>query len=95
MLNFLLQPKYIANLLKSAKQRQKDYERRVEKDVQREREEEAGQFDDKESFVTSSYLKKRQEMLEEEEKERKQEAIEGWCNVTVGFTLALRETIVG
>ena len=93
MITFLLQPKYIANLLKSAKQRQKDYERRVEKDVQREREEEAGQFDDKESFVTSSYLKKRQEMLEEEEKERKQEAIEGWCNVTVEFMLSYKRPL--
>ncbi len=70
-------PKYIHNLLKTSEQRKKEYERRVERKVQKEREAEAGQFDDSEKFVTSAYKKKMQEMQEEEERERRQEALEG------------------
>ena len=49
----------------------------MERKVQHEREQEKGLFDDKESFVTSSYLKKMQQMQEEEEREKRMDAIEG------------------
>ena len=42
----------------------------MEKKIQREREMEKGEFDDKEAFVTSAYKKKLQERAEEEERER-------------------------
>ena len=44
----------------------------MEKKIQREREMEKGEFDDKEAFVTSAYKKKLQERAEEEERERGQ-----------------------
>jgi len=41
--------------LKSAAARKRDYERTVERQVQKEREKEQGEFDDKEAFVTEAY----------------------------------------
>jgi len=52
-------------------------ERRIEKTVQKEREVEKGLFDDKEAFVTDSYRRKMEEIRQEEERERKQEELEG------------------
>lgn len=49
----------------------------MEKKIQREREMEKGEFDDKEAFVTSAYKKKLQERAEEEEREKKAAALEG------------------
>ena len=63
--------------MKSARQRKKDYERREESKIQREREAEGEQFKDKEAFVTSAYKKKIQEQEEERERELKQEMLEG------------------
>ena len=71
------QPKYIDKLLKASEQRKKEQERRLEKKVQAEREAEQGLYDDKEAFVTSAYLQKMKEMREEEERERRQAALEG------------------
>ena len=50
-----LKPKYIEGLLKSAAARKREYERTVERQVQKEREKEQGEFDDKEAFVTEAY----------------------------------------
>lgn len=50
-------PKYIHNLLKAVEIRKKEQEKRMEKKIQREREMEKGEFDDKEAFVTSAYKK--------------------------------------
>ena len=52
-------------------------ERRLERKVQKEREEEGLQYADKEAFVTSSYKKKMQELAEEEERERREAEMEG------------------
>lgn len=52
---FYTQPKYIAGLLKSAAARKREFERTVERQVQKEREKEQGEFDDKEAFVTEAY----------------------------------------
>lgn len=49
------QPKYIQGLLKSSAARKREYERTVERQVQKEREKEQGEFDDKEAFVTEAY----------------------------------------
>lgn len=69
-------PKYIKKLLETAEKRKKEYERRIERQVQKERDEEGEQFKDKESFVTSSYKKKLEEMRAAEEEEKKAEYLE-------------------
>ena len=71
------QPKYITSLLKMAEVRKREEERRVERKVQKEREEEGNQFADKEAFVTSAYKKKMLEQQALEEKERREAAMEG------------------
>lgn len=73
------QPKYIAGLLKAAETRKKEDERRAERKIQKEREKEGHEFDDKEVFVTGAYKKKMQELQEQEEKERREAAMEGKC----------------
>nr|CAG4644284.1 EOG090X0D2W [Lepidurus arcticus] len=75
-------PKYIENLLKSAEVRQRDYERRLERKIQKERDSEEGQFADKEAFVTSAYKAKMAEMAKLEEDERRRDAIESAMDVT-------------
>ncbi|XP_062567664.1 nuclear speckle splicing regulatory protein 1-like [Saccostrea cucullata] len=74
-------PKYIAGLLKAAETRKREDERRAERKVQKERENEGGEFDDKEVFVTGAYRKKMQEMQELEEKERREAAMEDLLDV--------------
>lgn len=63
--------------MKAADKRKKDYERRVEKKVQKEREQEEGMYADKEAFVTSAYREKMKRMEEEEEEEERRARIEG------------------
>ena len=75
-------PKYVHNLLKAADQRQKEFERRIERQVQKEREAEGDMYADKESFVTSAYRKKMEEMAEQEEEEARQARIEAALDVT-------------
>lgn len=77
------QPKYISGLLKMAEVRKREEERRIERKVQKEREEEGNQFADKEAFVTAAYKKKMLEQQALEEKERQEAAMEG--------TLSLRK----
>jgi Coiled-coil domain-containing protein 55 (DUF2040) len=52
-------------------------ERRVERQVQKEREEEGLEFKDKEEFVTSAYRAKLEEFRLQEERERLEDAVEG------------------
>ncbi|XP_058139092.1 nuclear speckle splicing regulatory protein 1 isoform X2 [Dasypus novemcinctus] len=75
-------PKYIHNLLKAVEIRKKEQEKRMEKKIQREREMEKGEFDDKEAFVTSAYKKKLQERAEEEEREKRAAELEARLDVT-------------
>ncbi|XP_063002630.1 nuclear speckle splicing regulatory protein 1 isoform X2 [Elgaria multicarinata webbii] len=75
-------PKYIQNILKAAELRKKEQEKRMEKKIQKEREMEGDAFDDKEAFVTSAYKKKLQERAEEEEREKREAAIEACLDVT-------------
>ena len=69
-------PKYISRLLAAADRRKKENERRIERQVQKERETEGDEFKDKEAFVTSSYKKKLEEMKEMEEQEKREEYLE-------------------
>ena len=66
-------------MIKAAENRKKEDERRLERKVQKERidEEEKGEFQDKEKFVTSAYKKKMLEMEKEAEEERRKAALEG------------------
>ena len=75
-------PKYVHNLLKAADERQKEFERRIERQVQKEREAEGEMYADKESFVTSSYRKKMEEIAEQEEEEARKARIEAALDVT-------------
>ncbi|KAG7172424.1 nuclear speckle splicing regulatory protein 1-like [Homarus americanus] len=59
-------PKYIHNIIKHAEKRKLEDERRTERKVQKERDEEGEEFADKESFVTASYLKKMEELKQAE-----------------------------
>jgi coiled-coil domain-containing protein 55 len=69
-------PKYISRLLAAADRRKRENERRIERQVQKERETEGNEFKDKEAFVTSSYKKKLEEMREMEEEEKREEYLE-------------------
>jgi len=75
-------PKYVHNLLKAADERQKEFERRIERQVQKEREQEGNEFADKESFVTSAYRKKMEEIAKQEEEEARMAQIEAALDVT-------------
>lgn len=75
-------PKYINKLLETAEKRKKEYERRIERQVQKERDAEGEQFKDKESFVTSAYRKKLEEMKEAELLEKRQDYLESIGDVT-------------
>lgn len=59
-------PKYIHNIMKQAEKRKLEGERRTERKVQKEREDEGDLYADKESFVTPSYLKKMEELKKAE-----------------------------
>ncbi|XP_028138188.1 nuclear speckle splicing regulatory protein 1 [Diabrotica virgifera virgifera] len=69
-------PKYISRLLVAAEKRKRENDRRIERQVQKEREEEGDTFKDKESFITPSYKKKLEEMRELEEQEKREEYLE-------------------
>jgi coiled-coil domain-containing protein 55 len=69
--------------MKAAALRQLEYERREDRKVQREREEEGDIFNDKESFVTEAYRKRMEEKQRLDEEERKQDQIEG--KIIIGY----------
>ncbi|KAJ7452380.1 coiled-coil domain-containing protein 55-domain containing protein [Mycena galericulata] len=68
-------PKYIDGLLTSSRTRKLDYLRAEEKMVQREREAEGDEFNDKESFVTQAYKDQMAAVRAAEEEEKKREEI--------------------
>merc|ERR1712198_285014 len=63
-------------------ERNKEFERRIERQVQKEREAEGEMYADKESFVTSAYRKKMEEIAKQEEEEARQARIEAALDVT-------------
>lgn len=74
--------KYIERLLVTADHRKKEYERRIERQVQRERTAEGDMYKDKETFVTATYRAKLEEMKKAEEAERREEYLENIGDVT-------------
>lgn len=76
-----LRPKYMGNLLKNAEIRKRDQERREEKKIQKEREEEGDEFKDKEAFITSAYKEKLEELRQTEERERREKEVEEMFDV--------------
>lgn len=74
--------KYIGRLLVTADKRKKEYERRVERQVQKERETEGDMYADKEIFVTATYRAKLEEMKKAEDEERREEYLESIGDVT-------------
>ncbi|KAK6501573.1 hypothetical protein TWF481_009408 [Arthrobotrys musiformis] len=68
-------PKYMENLLASAKVRERDRLRAKDRMLQKEREAEGEEFADKEKFVTGAYKAQQEEMrrLEEEERQRQED----------------------
>lgn len=74
--------KYIENLLKTADRRKREQEHRIERMVQKEREAEGAMFADKESFVTSAYKAKLEELKKMEEEEQNMDRLEAIGDVT-------------
>lgn len=79
---FNFQPRYIEKLLVQAEKRKIEYERRNERLIQKEREAEGNEFQDKEAFVTSSYKKKLEELKKLDEEDLKLSLIEDINDVT-------------
>jgi len=75
-------PKYIEKLIKATEMRQKEYEAKLERDVQKEREAEGDKFKDKEAFVTGAYRKKMEDMEREKEELARKDAIDEMTDVT-------------
>merc|ERR1711862_240696 len=69
-------------LLKSAKEREQEFERRQERIAQREREAEGDMFKDKEKFVTAAFRKKMEEIAEQEKEQARIDAMEAALDVT-------------
>jgi len=74
--------KYINKLMKSAELRKVENERRKERKVLKERDNEGGEFDDKEEFVTSAYRQKMEEQAVEDERVKKQDERDAKNDVT-------------
>uniref|UniRef100_A0A8C6T9K2 Nuclear speckle splicing regulatory protein 1 n=1 Tax=Neogobius melanostomus TaxID=47308 RepID=A0A8C6T9K2_9GOBI len=74
-------PKYIHQLMKAVEERKKEQERRDERKIQKEREAEGEQFADKEKYVTSAYKQRLLERKEEEEREKREAALEAALDV--------------
>lgn len=74
--------KYIERLLVTAEKRKKEYERRIERQVQKEREAEGDKYKDKEVFVTSTYRAKLEEMKKAEEADEREAYLENIGDVT-------------
>lgn len=68
--------KYINKLLVAAEKRKIEYESRIERKVQKEREAEGDQFKDKEVFVTAAYREKLEAMKKAEEEAQREEYLE-------------------
>jgi coiled-coil domain-containing protein 55 len=63
--------------MKTAALRQMEFERRQDRKIQKEREDEGDLFSDKESFVTEAYRQRMEERQRLDEEERNQDQIEG------------------
>ncbi|KAF3906207.1 hypothetical protein ABW20_dc0101490 [Dactylellina cionopaga] len=87
-------PKYMDNLLATAKVRERDRLRAKERMLQKEREAEGEEFADKEKFVTGAYKLQQEEMkkLEEEERQRQEEMERNGAGITGFYRNMLDDT---
>lgn len=69
--------KYVDSLLRSAQLRKIEEQRRIDRKIEKERQAEGEQFDDKETFVTEAYKQKLMERKIFEEQERQEKMMEG------------------
>ena len=74
-------PNYISNMLKTAEKRNKEKELVSERKIQREREREEDLFKDKDTFVTSAYRGKLEEIKKAQAESDRQERIESMMDV--------------
>jgi coiled-coil domain-containing protein 55 len=51
-----MKPRYVNDFLRASEIRKRDYELAQERKIQKEREAEGNEFDDKEKFVTQAYV---------------------------------------
>ena len=91
---FVFKPKYIENLLRTAELRKVELERRTERKVQKERETEGDQFNDKESFVTPAYRAKLAELKKLEEEERIRELREGKQQIKLSIVCFITKSLI-
>lgn len=70
-------PKYIEGILRGAELRKIEEERRLDRKIEKERQAEGKEFDDKEAFVTKAYKQKLLERKVFDEKERLETELEG------------------
>ena len=68
--------------MKTAELRKREQEIRLERKIQKEREQEGEEFKDKDAFVTSAYKEKLEEMKKLEEESKQQEKIDDILDVT-------------
>lgn len=78
--------RYMADVTKAAEQRERDRGVAELKKIQREREAEGDEFEDKEKFVTEAYKRKQEEDKKAEEEERRKEEEERKKNKFGGMT---------
>lgn len=74
--NVKRESKYISRLLVTAEKRKIEFETRIERKVQKEREAEGDEFKDKEVFVTAAYRQKLEAMKKAEEEAQREEYLE-------------------
>ncbi|EMD38398.1 hypothetical protein CERSUDRAFT_49596 [Gelatoporia subvermispora B] len=86
-------PKYINGLLQSAATRRLDHLRAEEKMIQREREAEGDEFEDKPAYVTEGYKEQLAEMRRAEEEEQKREELEKKKNTGGGLAQFYRKML--
>ncbi|XP_014259159.1 nuclear speckle splicing regulatory protein 1 [Cimex lectularius] len=92
-------PRYIQKLLATAEKRKIENERRIERQVQKERDAEGEEFKDKETFVTTAYKKKLEEFAKLDAEQQRQDMLEEIGDVTKqqdisGFYRHLYQTTV-
>lgn len=86
-------PKYIESFLAAAQTRKLDRLRAEEKMLQREREKEGDEFEDKEKFVTEAYKKQMEEVRKAEEEEKAREGECALCSLCNAHMLTSSEAL--
>ena len=75
--------RYINTMLKNRDNREKEQELRAERKIQKEREAEGDEFQDKEAFVTSAYKEKLEQMRKAQQDIDRQENMDNFLDVNL------------